>query len=217
MSGTKWRSAGQDTSTPDSNAAVVSARSPSAEPTLDQLFAEPIVQQLMRRDRTNESTILRLLERAAAARPALWTKDDPDPDDPNAIVRRLHEAARLLGRRYDRELRARLPGMSRARCNVLIHLAQNTRINQAALAQTLDIRQPTLVRLLDRLEAAGLITRISDPDDRRAHVLALTAKAQPIVECVYDLTRMIYDDLQVEIANTEGNQSCRQIRTLGLA
>jgi DNA-binding MarR family transcriptional regulator len=44
--------------------------------------------------------------------------------------------------------------------------------NQAALAQILDIRPTTLVRLLDWLEAAGLVARMPDPDDRRAHLLA---------------------------------------------
>jgi hypothetical protein len=39
------------------------------EPRLDQLFAEPIVKQLMDRDRIDEATI-RLLRQAAAARAA---------------------------------------------------------------------------------------------------------------------------------------------------
>jgi hypothetical protein len=38
------------------------------EPRLDQLFAEPIVQQLMHRDRIDEATIRRLLRQAAVAR-----------------------------------------------------------------------------------------------------------------------------------------------------
>ena len=40
------------------------------EPRLDQLFAEPIVKQLMDRDRIDEATIRRLLRQAAAARAA---------------------------------------------------------------------------------------------------------------------------------------------------
>jgi hypothetical protein len=38
------------------------------EPKLDQLFAEPIVKQLMRRDRIDEATTRRLLRQAAVAR-----------------------------------------------------------------------------------------------------------------------------------------------------
>jgi hypothetical protein len=40
------------------------------EPKLDQLFAEPIVKQLMHRDRIDEATIRRLLRHAAVARSA---------------------------------------------------------------------------------------------------------------------------------------------------
>jgi hypothetical protein len=40
------------------------------EPRLDQLFAEPIVKQLIHRDKIDEATIRRLLRQAAVARAA---------------------------------------------------------------------------------------------------------------------------------------------------
>jgi DNA-binding MarR family transcriptional regulator len=207
MTGKARRSAGRDTSKPGGSAVLgaAPARQPSEEPTLDQLLAEPIVQQLMRRDRTDEATIRHLLQETAAARPALQAKDDPNTDDPYTIVRLLHETARLWRSRYDREVR-QLPGMTRARCTVLIQLAQHEGVNQAALAQILDIRPITLVRLLDRLEAAGFVVRMPDHDDRRAHVLALTAKALPIIESIYDLARKAHDDLQLGISTAEASQ-----------
>jgi hypothetical protein len=48
---------------------VALARCLCNEPTLDQLLAEPIVQQLMRRDRIDEASIRHLLQETAAARP----------------------------------------------------------------------------------------------------------------------------------------------------
>jgi hypothetical protein len=47
----------------------------SNQATLDQLLAEPIVQQLMRRDHTDEATIRDLLQEIAAARLALRGND----------------------------------------------------------------------------------------------------------------------------------------------
>ena len=79
----------------------------------------------------------------------------PRAGDPNTIMRLLHQTAQLACSRYDRALHAQLPGMTLGRCAVLIQLAQHERPNQAALAQILDIRPITLVRLLDRLEAAA--------------------------------------------------------------
>src|SRR6202050_4270061 len=157
-------------------------------------------------DRTDETTVRRLLQQTAAARSASRAKDDPRAEDPNMIVRLLLETARLACRRYDRALRAQLPGMTLGRCAVLIQLAQHERPNQAALAHILDIRPITLVRLLDRLEAAGFVERIPDPDDRRAHVLALTAKALPLIESIHDLNRKTCDDLHLGISETEATQ-----------
>ena len=106
-------------------------------------------------DRTDETTVRRLLQQTSGAQPAEQAKDDSRADDPNTIMRLLHQTAQLACSRYDRALRAQLPGMTLGRCAVLIQLAQHERPNQAALAQILDIRPITLVRLLDRLEAAA--------------------------------------------------------------
>src|SRR5580704_6803945 len=157
-------------------------------------------------DRTDETTVPRLVQQTSAAQPASRAKEDPRADDPNTIMRLLHQTAQLACSRYDRALRAQLPGMTLGRCAVLIQLAQHERPNQAALAQILDIRPITLVRLLDRLEAAGFVERIADPDDRRAHVLALTAKALPLIESIHELNRKTCDDLHLGISETEATQ-----------
>ncbi len=202
---------------PDGGAGLraASARPPFDEPTLDQLLAEPIVQQLMRSDRTDEAAIRHLVQETAAARLAVQahdsntddsSTDESGTDDPHAIVRLLHEIARLWPSHYDRQVRARFPGMTRARCAVLTHLARHEGVNQVTLARILGIRPISLVRLLDRLEAAGFLARMPDPDDRRVHVLALTAKALPIVERIDDLTRKIHDDLQLGVSKAEASQ-----------
>ena len=157
-------------------------------------------------DRTDETTVCRLLQQTSAAQPASRAKDDPRADDPNMIVRLLLETARLACSRYDRALRAQLPGMTLGRCAVLIQLAQHERPNQAALARILDIRPITLVRLLDRLEAGGFVERIPDPDDRRAHILTLTAKALPIIESIHDLNRKTCNDLHLGLSEAEATQ-----------
>lgn len=51
-------------------------------------------------------------------------------------------------------------------------------LRQTALAEALGVEGPSLVRLLDQLGEAGLVTRREDPTDRRAKVLALTPEGQ---------------------------------------
>ena len=56
---------------------AASARASSNEPTLDQLLSEPIVQQLMRRDKIDEGTIRHLVRETAGARPASGQHQSP--------------------------------------------------------------------------------------------------------------------------------------------
>jgi len=98
----------------------------------------------------------------------------------------LYDAARLMRRDFER--RAKQLGLTRAQYSVLAHLARNEGTNQAAAADVLEIEPITLVRLLDRLEAAGWVERRPDPNDRRARLLYLTDKAHPILDQMFALS-----------------------------
>ena len=63
------------------------------------------------------------------------------------------------------------------------------------LAERLAIEAPTLVRLLDRLEADGLVTRCADPDDRRRKVIRLGPNAAPATRTISQAITEVRDDL----------------------
>ena len=79
----------------------------------------------------------------------------------------LHDVARLLRKRF--EQRARSLGLTRAQWQALMYLAQNEGIHQGGLAELLEIEPITLVRILDKLEARGLIERRRHATDRRTY------------------------------------------------
>mgnify|MGYP001255420070 FL=1 len=54
-------------------------------------------------------------------------------------------------------------------------------MRQADLAEELGIAQPSLVRTLDQLQAAGLVERVPNPDDRRSNRVAFTPEGQELV------------------------------------
>ena len=89
----------------------------------------------------------------------------------------LHEVARLLRRRFEQN--ARCSGLTRSQWQVLATLATNEGINQSGLAELLEIEPITLGRIVDKLEARGLIERHPDPSDRRVWLLHLTPAARP--------------------------------------
>ena len=104
----------------------------------------------------------------------------------------VYDVARLFGRRFDHN--GRRLGLTRAQCRTLGYLARNEGINQAGMADLLEIRPMTLVRQIDRMEEAGWIERRPDPADRRARRLFLTAKARPILGRIWDVANETRDE-----------------------
>ncbi len=89
----------------------------------------------------------------------------------------LNDAARML-RTYS-DHRARELNTTRAQWAVMSRLQRCEGAKQSELAEALDIAPITLARLIDKLDAAGLVERRPDPSDRRAHRLFLTPRAIP--------------------------------------
>jgi len=89
----------------------------------------------------------------------------------------LNDVARLLRTAYDRRIKAL--GLTRSQWWVLTHLFRGDGVSQTELAETLEIEQPTLGRLLDRLQAKGWVRRDHDARDRRVWRVHLTEEVEP--------------------------------------
>ena len=92
----------------------------------------------------------------------------------------IGETAHALRKAFDRM--AVGLGVTRAQWKVLFRLERQPGLRQVELADLLDIEPITLCRIVDRLEESGLVERTSDPADRRAWRLHVTAQAQPLIE-----------------------------------
>lgn len=102
----------------------------------------------------------------------------PDPEESVGYL--LVDVSRLLRRDFDR--RVRPLKLTQAQWRAIGHLAREEGVKQTVLADRLDVKPITAARLIDRMEAAGWVKRCADPDDRRAALLYLTPKVQPILK-----------------------------------
>jgi len=122
----------------------------------------------------------------------------------------VHDVARLYGRRFDRN--GRRLGLTRAQCRTLGYLARNEGINQAGLADLLEIRPMTLVRQIDRMQEAGWIERRPDPTDRRARRLFLTDKARPVLGRIWDVATETQDQVLASLSPDQADQLIELLR-----
>jgi MarR family transcriptional regulator for hemolysin len=91
------------------------------------------------------------------------------------------------GRQWRRAVDLRLQpfGLTEATWLPLIHLARaSASMRQKDLAASLSLDSSSVVRLLDALQAAGLIERRAEPEDRRAKAIVLTPLGRATVEQV---------------------------------
>src|SRR6195952_82144 len=105
----------------------------------------------------------------------------------------LHDVARLL--RVDADKRARSHGMTRAQWAILIRLDRQPGLSQKELSELLEVEPITVARLIDRLEARGMVERRPDPRDRRIWRLHLLRPARDVLHEIddqrADMTRMV--------------------------
>ncbi len=119
----------------------------------------------------------------------------------NDFLLLLYDVARLMRTRADQMARAH--GMTRAQWVILARLERQPGLSQNELAAIAETAPITIARLVDRLEAMGLVERCADPEDRRIWRLRLTAKAAPYLRDIghyrADLRTLMTKDVDPEI------------------
>ena len=124
-----------------------------------------------------------------------------------------------LSRAWRAELDRRLVGLglSQARWLVLLHLARfESPPTQRELARSVGVEGPTLARLLDGLEAQGLVSRQAVAEDRRAKQITLSAKAQPLIEQIEAISTQLRHELFAGIDPAD-LQHCQRVQERILA
>jgi DNA-binding MarR family transcriptional regulator len=96
----------------------------------------------------------------------------------------IHDVARVT--RVEADRRARRMGMTRAQWAILRRLAETPGRSQKELADLLEVEPITVARLVDRLEATGMLERRPDGHDRRIWRLHLLPAAIEVMKDIHD-------------------------------
>jgi len=101
--------------------------------------------------------------------------------NPDSFGFLVSDLGRLTRGVFEREIDAAELAVTAAEARVLAHMARCGATRQHMLAESLGMTPMSLTGFLDRLEAAELIARTADPNDRRAKIASLTPQANDVL------------------------------------
>jgi DNA-binding MarR family transcriptional regulator len=97
-------------------------------------------------------------------------------------------------------------GLTPAMFGVLNLMGKRDSAIQQEIGRAMGIDPSTMVALLDKLEADGLVTRRPHPNDRRAREVAITAKGRKVLERGRRLNDEVEDEVLKGLSRTERRQ-----------
>jgi DNA-binding MarR family transcriptional regulator len=98
--------------------------------------------------------------------------------DPWQLFSDLVRAETRLFNQLDAQVRAAHDGLTLGQFQMLELIATTPECRVSDLVASMDIGVGTASKAVDRLEAAGLCRRASNPNDRRSSILALTPQGE---------------------------------------
>jgi len=115
---------------------------------------------------------------------AQWRKERPDLDPaPMGVVGRVFQLSKVLEQRLERVFKKH--NLSTWAFDVLVALRRAGppyKQSPTALFSSLLLSSGAMTNRIDRLEQAGLVSRVADPDDRRGILVQLTGKGVKVVD-----------------------------------
>jgi MarR family transcriptional regulator, lower aerobic nicotinate degradation pathway regulator len=114
------------------------------------------------------------------------------------LLKRLgYTAKERATRAYEEE------GLHPYHFGILMALDQGSHETQGAIADALGYDRGQLVGLLDELEERGLVERQRDPNDRRRHLVQLTADGKRRLRRLRSLSQALEDDFLEPLTDAE--------------
>lgn len=116
----------------------------------------------------------------------------------------LMATARAIRRAY--EIRLTDLGLNLSQASLLAFLFEAGPITQSRLASRLGMGRAATGLVINALEARGLIERRTNPDDRRAWLIALCPEGLRMTEPIFEIDTALRRELRTGISRSERQQ-----------
>lgn len=113
----------------------------------------------------------------------------------------LMATARAIRQAYDRRLGG--VGVNLSEASLLAFVSESGPVSQTRLAERLGLGRAATGAAVDRLEAAGLVERQPDPDDRRVWLVTSTPSGDETIERVNGIDQELRAELRAGITREE--------------
>lgn len=145
-----------------------------------------------------------------------WHRVTPDLDvSPMAVFTRLYRLSKYLNRRIAAVFRRH--GLHDGEFDLLATLyrsGQSEGLTPNALRRAAVLSSGAMTNRLDRLESAGLIQRVANPQDRRSLLIQLSEPGQALLLGCLDEYVAALQELQAPLAPAQRQELAQALRTL---
>lgn len=133
--------------------------------------------------------------------------------DPDSFGFLVTDLARMIRAEMDRRVADAGLGITAGEARALSHAARAGVVRQHVLADRMGLEAMTLSGYLDRLEARGLVARRTDPTDRRARLVELTASAESVLRSTKSIAAGLREDVSASIPEDDWDHLMKTLRT----
>ncbi|KWZ96510.1 transcriptional regulator, MarR family [Citrobacter koseri] len=107
-----------------------------------------------------------------------------------------------------------LPELTKPQYAVMRAIAEHPGIEQIALMEAAVSTKATLAEMLSRMESRGLVTRESDPQDKRRRFVYLTGEGETLLTGAMPLGDRVDDEFLGRLSDDERKQFTQLVRKM---
>ncbi|MDM3018173.1 MarR family transcriptional regulator [Citrobacter sp. CK189] len=107
-----------------------------------------------------------------------------------------------------------LPELTKPQYAVMRAIAEHPGIEQIALMEAAVSTKATLAEMLSRMESRGLVTRESDPQDKRRRFVYLTGEGETLLTSAMPLGDRVDDEFLGRLSDDERKQFTQLVRKM---